>query len=289
MSDGCASSISYDEELDIFADEVATFLLVSDDTDRALETVTEYLFERYAAAHLPDGEITPEGLGSLEDLPLAFDELSPAIIGKGFDGVIARVHGQKDTGSYYTPEEIVDFQVRQTVRPSMRDRLDGGGVDVAGLDDVPTPAAIADACSPDEAKAVLAGLETFSSLDPACGSGQYLAGLTHELADVREALADRAELDVPRATHVWQTVTTNVYGVDIHQAAVEIAKLRLKLLTVEALPDDAPMEDIETIREGNALHWQIRQGNSLIGLTELPESTPNESTGQTTLSGGEWA
>lgn len=272
-----------------FADLYADYVLTSEEAEAAVETVNNYLFDRYAAGR--DGRATPtppDGLEALDDLPLALDgALSPDVIGRGFDGVIARLHGQQDTGSFYTPEEIVEFQVRRTVRPKMVDRLDAAGIATAGFDDAPSPATLADACTPAEAKRVFANLDTLSCLDPACGSGQYLVGLVDEIATVRKQLADRAGIDAHHATHVWQTCVRNVYGVDLLHEAVAMARLRLKLRALVALPQDAPESDIETIRDSGLLQHQIKQGNSLIGLTELPDIEQTRE--QATLSGGEWA
>jgi len=85
-------------------------------------------------------------------------------------------------------------------------------------------------------------------------------------------------------------VTNNVYGVDLLEESVMIARLRLKLAGLRALPTSAPEEDVVSIREARTLQWRIRQGNSLVGYTGLSErsSDSEEEMKQTTLPGGGW-
>ena len=284
-------SESLDELMSDFADTYANYVLQADDREGATETANSYLFDRYAATYRDGSDVEPlGGLEGLKELPLGLDDkLSPDVIGKGFDGVIARLQGQKETGSYYTPEEVVEFMVQQTVRPRIREKLADAGIEVSELDDAPEPEALAEVCSPDEAEQVLADISSLSILDPACGSGQFLAGAVDEVSELRAALASRAEIDAPKVAHVWQAATSNVYGVDLLPEAVEMAKLRLKLRTLASFPGWAPDEDLEEIREGRALHWQIKQGNSLIGFVEIPDEIGETEVNQAALTGGEWA
>lgn len=284
-------SESPDELMSDFADTYANYVLQADDREVANEAANNYLFDRYAATYRDGSDVEPPiGLERLKELPLGLDdELSPDVIGKGFDGVIARLQGQKETGSYYTPEEVVEFMVKQTVRPRLRDKLADAGVEVSELDDSPEPESLADVCSPNEAKQVLADISSLSILDPACGSGQFLVGAVDEVSEFRAALAGRAGIEAPEVAHVWQTATSNVYGVDLLPEAVEMAKLRLKLRTLASFPGWAPDEDLKEIREGRELHWQIKQGNSLIGFTEIPDGIGEEEVKQAALTGGEWA
>lgn len=284
-------SESLDELMADFADAYADYVLQADSREKPIEAANDYLFDRYAVTYCDGSHVEiPDGLERLEELPLGIDDdLSPDVIGKGFDGVIARLQGQKETGSYYTPEEIVEFMVQRAVRPKLRDELADAGIGVDELEDAPEPEALARACSRDEAEQVLAGLSSLSILDPACGSGQFLVGAVDEVSEFRAALSRRAGIDAPQCAHVWQAATSNVYGVDLLPEAVEMAKLRLKLRTLASFPGEAPDGDLEEIRDGRSLHWQIRQGNSLIGFTEIPEDVSRTELKQAALTGGEWA
>jgi len=106
-------------------------------------------------------------------------------------------------------------------------------------------------------------------LDMACGSGSFLIEafdvLDRYLAGVRGQNAASAAGDVHDFARRMEILTGNLYGVDLDAQAVEIARLNLLLKAVNqrgVLPELS----------------NIRQGNSLIGSTELTgaSGTPEE-------------
>lgn len=69
-----------------------------------------------------------------------------------------------------------------------------------------------------------------------------------------------------------QTVIENIYGVDIVAPAVEIAKLRLWLSIIsEVDPERVGEYDEDELALPNVV-FNVRQGNSLIGYTDLMET-----------------
>ena len=70
----------------------------------------------------------------------------------------------------------------------------------------------------------------------------------------------------------------NLYGVDIEDGAVEICKLRLWLSMVADIEDEP--SEVEPLPN---IDFNIRQGNSLIGFTELQE-VAREDAGDASLS-----
>ncbi|MWG34028.1 type II restriction endonuclease subunit M [Halomarina oriensis] len=73
-------------------------------------------------------------------------------------------------------------------------------------------------------------------------------------------------------------ILNNLYGVDIEDGAVEICKLRLWLSMVADIEDDP--SEVEPLPN---IDFNIRQGNSLIGFTELQE-VAREDAGDASLS-----
>lgn len=149
---------------------------------------------------------------------------------------------RKATGSYYTPDYIVQYIVEQTVGPvleTIRERYageDGTIDDEAGL---------------------VADLLAVNVLDPAMGSGHFLVAATDFMArylvglglDAATGLDGEAELTYWRR----RVVQGCIYGVDVNRLAVELAKLSLWLNTVAR---DKPL---------SFLDHHLRHGNSLIG------------------------
>ncbi len=183
--------------------------------------------------------------GLLEHVIRVADEALPAIRENGVvvrDAVeagelhLANDKGErKVTGSYYTPDYIVEYIVDRTLGPLV------------------------------EGRSVPEILE-LRILDPAMGSGHFLVAATSYLArsavqasaeDEQQVLGDFAELT---PDHIRRLVVERcVFGVDRNARAVELAKLALWLATVQK---DKPL---------NFLDHHLKHGDSLLGarLREL--------------------
>jgi type II restriction/modification system DNA methylase subunit YeeA len=107
--------------------------------------------------------------------------------------------------------------------------------------------------------AYLDRLRTFTVLDPACGSGAFLITALHRLVEewervraMRRWIAGAPQDgDADQAALVRDLLRSNIYGVDINPASVEIAQLALWLHTARG---DQPLSSLDhTIRCGNSL------------------------------------
>jgi hypothetical protein len=169
---------------------------------------------------------------------------------------------RRASGSYYTPDQIVNRIVEQTLGPLCR-QID------AELDrDIESAtAAMAKSRSPDDQQRLDALQADYDDralklrvLDPAMGSGHFLLRacgyLAEEIATHRHA-RDESLLDATGESAVvfWKRkVAENcLYGVDLNGLAVELAKLALWLETVAV---DQPL---------TFLNHHLRVGNSLMG------------------------
>lgn len=136
------------------------------------------------------------------------------------------------TGSYFTPEVIVDRIVERTVGPVVERVL--AQADVDGLDHAQT----------------LERLLEINVLDPAMGSAHFLVGTTLYLARAfGEALADWD--DVPDEPALRRLVAERCcYGVDLNPVAVELARLSLWLATART---GEPLTFLPNLQAGNSL------------------------------------
>lgn len=217
------------------------------------------------------------------------DELDPSVLGNVFEKTINYLTGdngdqKKSLGAYYTPDEITRFCAEETVRPwllerfktTMVENLGRERVDMERYDDVFN---LIERAVPQDANVVeplLDDIDQFRALDPACGSGHFLTSILGEIVAVRKALYENH----PEDPQTWelrkQTVVENIYGVDIVAPAVEIAKLRLWLsIIAEVNPEAVEEYDEDELALPNVV-FNIRQGNSLIGYTELIETGESE-------------
>lgn len=270
-------------------------------TEKAAEVVHNWLFDLFAARHIAGWELpeTPDGLEEMAQLPIGFNEsLDPDTIGRHFDKVVARFHSRSDTGSFYTPDEIVQFIDRQTIRPCIFDLAREVGVPIPSDDECDkmnarfSPGVLAELCTEDQAEQLVGEIANLSICDPACGSGQFLVQAVDEVAAYAEAVGKVAGLDTHSVGYVWLACHT-VYGVDLVPETADMARLRIKLRALRALPVTAPHGDVEWFREAPNLDHQIKQGNALIGVSEMEQLkdalTADEPSGQTTIAGAEWA
>jgi len=227
--------------------------------------------------------------------------LDPELLGKVFENLLASFNpetastARKATGSYYTPREIVDYMVTQSLKEYLKTHLKG----ISGLDkNIDTLFDIESEDNPfddSESKEIVRLIDNLRIVDPAVGSGAFPMGILNKLVfvlgkldpdnklwkkaqtdAVRENVSDPAlkrrlieqiceqfknkNLDYGRKLYLIQKC---IYGVDIQQIAVEIAKLRffIALLVDERIDKDMDNWGIEPLPN---LDFKIMQGNSLV-------------------------
>jgi hypothetical protein len=212
-------------------------------------------------------------------------DLDPSVLGNVFEKTINHITGdagdqKKELGAYYTPDEITRFCAEETVQPALCERFAdrmveewGWTEEMADYDDVYDLVDALPETNTDVIDDMLSLVDEFRALDPACGSGHFLTSVQSELVSIRKALYEKHDEDPPTWKLHKQTVVQNVYGVDIVNPAVEIAKLRLWLsIIAEVNPDEVAEYDDEELALPNVV-FNVRQGNSLIGYTDLMETS----------------
>ncbi|MBK6768135.1 MAG: N-6 DNA methylase [Ardenticatenales bacterium] len=195
---------------------------------------------------------------------------APAVAGQSIAVAAGRVYlttdkgERKSTGSYYTPDYIVQYIVEQTVGPVLED-LTGQHLGDGAIGSTATSASTA---AGGGKAALVDAILSINILDPAMGSGHFLVAATEHVArhmvglalDVPPDLGEEGELAYWRR----RIVQACIYGVDVNPLAVELAKLSLWLATVAR---DRPL---------SFLDHHLRTGNSLVGarVADVPLGTP---------------
>lgn len=193
--------------------------------------------------------------------------LDPELLGKVFENLLASynpetgVSARRASGSFYTPREIVDYMVDQSLRAALAPVADAATLDVLFGDDAEAIAAL-----PAPVKAKLRDrLEGLKTIDPACGSGAFPMGLLNRmvglLADLGEGNAYRSKLHL---------IEQGIYGVDIQPIAIQISKLRFFIsLLCDQTPD--PSKPNAGLDQLPNLETHLVVANSLIGFNEGEE------------------
>jgi hypothetical protein len=170
---------------------------------------------------------------------------------------------RRASGSYYTPNHIVDYIVESTLSPLC------GEIDLQARTE--QQAAAGSLGRPDFSERLLA----VRVIDPAMGSGHFLIKSCQYLAEqiatnpgTRHPGADALRGDESILTYWKRRVAEAcLFGVDKNPLAVELAKLALWLETVAA---DQPLTYLDNnLREGDSIF-----GASIHDLGNLPDAPP---------------
>jgi len=197
------------------------------DERNAVEISNQYfekileLFERY---NFTIDESSPL------DVQVAVD---PEMLGKVFEELVT---GRGDSGSYYTPREVVQFMCREALIQFLSETA----ADSAKVKRLVTDYENGD-LSVEEARRLLQRLEAIKVVDPACGSGAYLLGVLQELTAITGLLDTRAGNN-PKDIFERKLaiIKNNIYGVDKDNFAVQIARLRIWLSLAVDFAGDEP-------------------------------------------------
>lgn len=155
-------------------------------------------------------------------------------------------NARKTSGSYYTPDSLVQELIKSALEPVIESRLKAEA-------------------DPAKKEAALLGITV---IDPSCGSGHFLLAAGRKLA---EALAlarsdDGSVLEADYRHALREVIARCLYGVDLNPMAVELARTSLWL------------EGYEPGRPLSFIDHHIRCGNSLVGVLDfgmLKEGIPD--------------
>lgn len=182
----------------------------------------------------------PEELGSVyESLLELVPEINVAAKTFGFIGMTSEGstagNARKTSGSYYTPDSLVQELIKSALEPVIADRL------------------AQNKTNPTEA------LLNIRVIDPACGSGHFLLAaarrLAQELAILRSEDGAVKPADYRHALR--EVVSHCIFGVDRNPMALELARTALWL---EGYEEGQPL---------SFLDHHLQCGDALLGLTNL--------------------
>ncbi len=232
-------------------DEVLDSLIISDDLlARFTRQLSEYDYASEVDVNIL-GHIFENSLNEIEEVTAQINagEKAPSVSKRKRDGV------------FYTPQYITKYIVENTVGRLCAEKKAEMGIDEAEYfadknRQMATKKRLLDNLT--QYREWLLGI---TICDPACGSGAFLNAALRFLMDEHKLL-DEMEAKVTGAALVFPNIENsilenNLYGVDINEESVEIARLALWLRT--AKPH----------RKLNSLNNNIKCGNSLISDPEI--------------------
>lgn len=248
-----------------------------------------------------------------ENTPIEEDiALDPELLGRVFENLLAsynpetKTTARKQTGSFYTPREIVDYMVDESLKAYLKQKLETEAAMVAedaeaGLELLLGYNEKEHLFSEKQRTKLIKAIDNCKILDPACGSGAFPMGILHKLvhvlhkldpknefwkerqiekassigdADIRDqAIEDiefsfeNNELDYGRKLYLIENC---IYGVDIQPIATQISKLRFFISLIVDQKVDRKRDNFG-IRPLPNLETKFVAANTLIGIAKPKE------------------
>ena len=253
--------------------------------------------------------------------------LDPELLGRVFENLFATYNpetqttARKQTGSFYTPREIVNYMVDESLKAYLKQKLkteaEMKSEDAdAGLEILFSYTEREHAFTSSETKTLIQAIDNCKILDPASGSGAFPMGVLHKLVHVLhkldpqnakwqerqitkarqiddpaireqsitniEAAFSNNELDYGRKLYLIENC---IYGVDIQPIAVQIAKLRFFISLVVDQKKQQTRKNLGILSLPN-LETKFVAANTLIGL-DKPKTGGQVSLKDTEIAGME--
>lgn len=219
------------------------------------------------------------------DIDLSID---PEMLGRIFENLLARINPEtgesvrKSTGSFYSPREIVDYMVDESLVDYLVRKTNIGEPKIRALislnlsDDEKHP------LSASERKELLICLSEVRILDPACGSGAFPIGALQKIVFMLQQIDPTSNmwLDIQLAgapselkkqlkeqsydyVRKLGVIRKSIFGVDIQPIATEIARLRcfLTLIVDENVDDLAENRGVKVLPN---LDFKFVTANTLV-------------------------
>jgi len=131
-----------------------------------------------------------------ENTPIEEDvALAPELLGKVFENLLAsynpetKTTARKQTGSFYTPREIVNYMVDESLIAYLKNGVNNWGIEAGKLDQQLHELLSYDDINPfakddDLQNQIIHALDNCKILDPACGSGAFPMGVLQKMVHV---------------------------------------------------------------------------------------------------------
>ena len=216
-----------------------------------------------------------------EDVQVALD---PELLGNVFENLLGAFNSEtketarKQSGSFYTPREIVDYMVSESLQayclnldlPDAYDKNDYKKY-VNELFDKHSGESFnhKNHSSDHYAKFVYDALLKVKILDPACGSGAFPMGILNGIIALLEKIGVAEKLDMYKLK--LHLIENCIYGVDLQTIAAQISKLRFFIsLIVEQGEKDLTKKNYGVITLPN-LETKFVAANTLLGVKKKKE------------------
>jgi hypothetical protein len=246
-----------------------------------------------------------------ENTPLEEEiALDPELLGKVFENLLASYNpetqttARKGTGSFYTPREIVNYMVEESLLEYLKQNVKNTCENFeTRLRELISYTETPNLFNREETKAIIEAINNCKILDPACGSGAFPMGILHTMVHILQKLDPQNQYwkELQRKKAIQETeqaftigdkeerakrlaeindvfennasdygrklylIENCIYGIDIQPIAIQIAKLRFFISLVIDQKVNKSKENFG-IRSLPNLETKFVAANTLIGL-----------------------
>jgi hypothetical protein len=216
---------------------------------------------------LPNISIYTENENQPMNIPLFnlfknnLNEFNGFIFGGLYENLIIQMK-KKISGSYYTPETIASYLCKTTIEHWFLDQ-----VNKEFTNSFKTLDSVIRSSDTKVIKYLNEKLSLVKIMDPAVGTGHFLESAIKVLIEINRKIW-RANNDFScQKSGIIYILLNNVYGVDIDPQVLKIAQTRLFLFIVNQFN----LDRAQSIKY-SGVSDNLREGNSLLGYTHLPET-----------------
>ena len=201
--------------------------------------------------------------------------LDPELLGKVFENLLGTYNpetsetARKDSGSFYTPREIVSFMTDESIKDYLSKNIKSITNDELNLlfDDN-----IESFENPTKTE-IVASLKKMKVLDPACGSGAFPMGALQRIVHlIRKCGGVSSEQSALYALKL-ELIEKCLYGIDIQPIAVQICKLRFFISLICEQEKTDSIKDNYGFNPLPNLETKFVAANSLIGIAKKKDET----------------
>jgi hypothetical protein len=207
--------------------------------------------------------------------------LDPELLGNVFENLLGAFNeetketARKQSGSFYTPREVVSYMVDESLIAYLSQSL--SNVSKTLLHQLFEDENLPDELVKDHKtrESIAKCLKSIKILDPACGSGAFPMGILNRMVDVLDRLDARSEKTIYKQK--LHLIEECIYGVDIQTIATQISKLRFFISLIveqEGIDLSKPEENYDVITLPN-LETKFVSANTLVGLTTSNDAMLN--------------
>jgi len=222
------------------------------------------------------------------DVELSID---PEMLGRIFENLLAEINPEtketlkKNTGSYYTPRDIVEYMVDSSLYEYLHNKTNIESEKLKSLIKYNKDDELY-ILNDKEKEIIIDALYSLTVLDPACGSGAFSIGMLQKIVYILQEIDSDAKLWVEKAVdnilireeikkkfkigaldfiRKLGVIQKSIFGVDIQPIAVEISRLRcfLSLIIEEKVDDNEENRGINPLPN---LDFKFVIADTLVGL-----------------------